>query len=122
MIQKETINSAVKNYDFDVLISFERRDDLGHFQNTFRTEDVKRRVVKCDSPIRGRASRQPYPPGLRCWRILVFHFLSPCDPLNFVIVFFGTFVTQLCGEGPHRETREVDRCEAQPCPPSPSRL
>src|SRR5262249_21637212 len=125
MIQKETFNSAVKNHDFDVLVSFERRDDLGHFQNAFRTEDVERRGVKCYSPIRRRTPSQPYLHGPCCWWILGFHFFSPLSFLFYFfvsVVFFCTFFPQLCGEGPHRETREADRCEAQPCPPSPSRL
>src|SRR5262245_54201577 len=125
MSQKETFNSAVKDHDFDMLVSFEFRDDLVQLWNGFRTKDVERRVVKCDSPIRGRAPSQPYLRGLCCWRILVFHFLCPLSILfdfYLVAVFFGIFVTQLCGAGPHRETREADRCEALPCPPLPSRL
>jgi hypothetical protein len=64
MIQKETFNSAVKNYDFQVLVSFERRHDLGHLQDGFRTEDVERRVVKCNSPIHKGGPGQPYLRGL----------------------------------------------------------
>src|SRR5262245_56742501 len=49
-----------------------------------------------------------------------FWFFIFLCPLSFLFDF--AFVTQLCGAGPHRETREADRCEALPCPPAPSRL
>src|SRR5215831_1984110 len=77
MSQKETLNSAVKNHDFNVLVILECRDDLIQLRNGLRTENVERRVVECDSPIGWRTLSEPYLLGLCCWSVLVFHFLCP---------------------------------------------
>src|SRR5215472_5134095 len=58
MSQKETLNGTVKSHHFDMLVSFECRDDLVQLRNGFRTENVERRVVKRDSPV--RATSQTY--------------------------------------------------------------
>jgi hypothetical protein len=50
MSQKETLNGTVKNHHFDMLVSFECRDDLVQLRNGFGTENVEWRVVKRDSP------------------------------------------------------------------------
>ena len=62
MSPKETLNGTVKSHHFDMLVSFECRDDLVQLRNGFRTENVERRVVKRDSPV--RATSQTY---LRCF-------------------------------------------------------
>ena len=51
MRQKEPFNRAVKDDHVDVLVSFERCDDLIELRNGFRTEDVERRMIKRYSPI-----------------------------------------------------------------------
>jgi hypothetical protein len=53
MRQKEPFNRAVKDDHVDVLVSFERCDDLIELRNGFRTEDVERRMIKRYSPIVG---------------------------------------------------------------------
>src|SRR5262249_26819879 len=58
--QKEPLDSAVKNHHLDLLVSFECSDDLVQLRDRFGTEDVERRVIKRDSPIRGRAPGQTY--------------------------------------------------------------
>src|ERR1700730_11752720 len=73
MNQKETFNGAVKNYHLNLLVSFERRDDLVHLWKHLRTEDVERRVVKRDSPILGRALGYTYLSILCCCELVISH-------------------------------------------------
>src|SRR5258706_13940670 len=73
MNEKETFNSTVKNHHLNLLVSFDRRDDLVHLRKHLRTEDVERRVVKRDSPILGRAPGQTYLSSLCCCVIVIFH-------------------------------------------------
>src|SRR5262249_15830052 len=67
MSQKEPLNSAVKNHDFNVLVILECRDDLIQLRNGLRTENVERRVVECDSPIGWRTLSEPLFP----WSLLL---------------------------------------------------
>ena len=54
------LNCTVKDHDLHLLISFDCRDDLVRLRKHLRTEDVERRVVKCDSPILGRVLGYAY--------------------------------------------------------------
>ncbi len=51
MSQKEPWNRAVKDDDFDVLIGFNRGDDLVELRNLVRTEDVERRIINRYPPV-----------------------------------------------------------------------
>src|ERR1700730_14602229 len=73
MNQKETFNSTVKDHHFDLLVSFDCRDDLVHLRKHLGAEDVERGVVKRDSPIFGRAPCHMYLSSLCCPVILIFH-------------------------------------------------
>ncbi len=58
MSQKKPLNRAVKNDHFDMLVSFQRCDDLVELRNSVRAKDVEGRVINRHAPIRGRSSRQ----------------------------------------------------------------
>src|SRR6266403_1310835 len=79
MSQEEPLHRAVEDDDFDVLVSFQRRDDFVELRNGFRAEDVEGRVIERHAPIRGRVSRQKNLPG----RVAHFAapFRCPCLPL-----------------------------------------
>src|SRR5262249_30034298 len=51
--QKESIDRAVKNHHFDMLIRFKCGDDLVQLRKILGTKDVERRKIKRDSPICG---------------------------------------------------------------------
>src|SRR5208282_3645757 len=68
MSKEESFHGAVKNNNFNVLVSFNRCDDLIQLRNAFGAENIERRMVERYSPIMGRALLQRYP--LRnCWRV-----------------------------------------------------
>ena len=80
-------------------VSFGCLDDLDQLRNVFQTEDVGRQMVKCYSPIRGRAPNQPYFGSLLsqnisvvfCRGILFFRFLFPSlFPFDFVLQSFSS--------------------------------
>src|SRR5579864_7060754 len=71
MDQKEPFNSTVKDHHFNLVVSFNRRDDFVHLRKYLRTEDVERRVVKRDSPIFRRAPDEMYSSSLGCGVILI---------------------------------------------------
>src|SRR5258707_3542893 len=73
MNQKEAFDSTIKDHHLNLLVSFDRRDDLVHLREHLRTEDVERRMVKRDSPILGRAPDQTYPSSFCRCIILIFH-------------------------------------------------
>src|SRR3989440_8221469 len=73
MNQKETFNNTVEDHHFDLLVSFDCRDDLVHLRKHLGAEDVERRVVKRDSPILGQAPGQTYLSSLSSRVILIFH-------------------------------------------------
>src|ERR1700732_2180252 len=73
MNEKETFNSTVKNHHLNLLVSFDRRDDLVHLRKHLRSEDVERRVVKRDSPKLGRALVHTYLSIHCCCEIVIFH-------------------------------------------------
>src|SRR6266568_9501514 len=56
MCQKEPLHRAVKDDHFDVLVSFERCDDLIQLRNGLRTKDIQGRVVKRNPPVGWRTS------------------------------------------------------------------
>src|SRR5215467_14343055 len=73
MSQKEPWHLAVKDDHFDIRVLFNRCDDLIQLRNGFRTEDVERRVVKRDSPVRRRSPRKTYFSSIGC-RVILAHF------------------------------------------------
>src|SRR5258705_2106560 len=60
MSQKEAFDGAVKDNYLEVLVRFDRRDDLIELRNGVWTENVERRMVNGYSPIVGRAPRKMY--------------------------------------------------------------
>jgi hypothetical protein len=54
--QEKSVNGTVEHNNLDLLVSFQRFDDLVELRNSFRAKDVERRVIKRDAPIRGRSS------------------------------------------------------------------
>src|SRR5258707_14958918 len=81
MSQKESFDGAVKDNYFDVLVRFDRRDDLVELRNGVRTENIERRMVNGYSPIVGRAPRKMY---------LLPHLsfgLHTLSPMNFQSLF-----------------------------------
>src|SRR6266849_8077406 len=77
MNQKESFDCTVQDHDLNLLVSFDRRDDLVHLRKHLRTEDVERGVVKRDSPILGRALVQTYLTNLCCCVIFILHVCCP---------------------------------------------
>src|SRR6266700_6049897 len=73
MSHKESFNRAVKDDHFDVLVSFNRRDDFVELRNRSGTEDVERRMIKRYSPILGRAPRKMYLLCACCYVRSAFH-------------------------------------------------
>ena len=60
--KKKSVDRAVKNYDFDVLIRFDRGSDFFQLRNVGRSENVQRRKIKRDPPI-FQAAALPAPSG-----------------------------------------------------------
>ena len=58
MVQKEPCNCTVEDYDFDSFVGLNRKNHFSELQNEFRTHEVQRRIVKCNSPIGWRNSIQ----------------------------------------------------------------
>src|SRR6266481_3769470 len=58
MSQEEPLHRAVEDDDFDVLVSFQCRDDFVELRNSVWAKDVEWRVIECHAPIRRRSSRQ----------------------------------------------------------------
>src|SRR6267142_539665 len=81
MSQKESFDGAVKDNYFDVLVRFDRRDDLIELRNGVRSENVERRMINGYSPIVGRAPRKMY---LLPHLSFGLHILSP---MNFQPLF-----------------------------------
>src|SRR5882724_2634128 len=103
--QKEAFNGTIKNHHLNLLISFERRDDLVHLRKHLGTEDVERRVVKRDSPILGRAFGHTYLSILCCSETVIFH-------VGRLPVTWFSSAFSSCGFGevvPHKETPVTDR-------------
>src|SRR6266568_4115360 len=73
MNQKETFNGTIKNHHLNLLVGFECRDDLVHLRKHLGTEDVKRRVIKRDSPVLGRALGYTYLSIPCCCELVIFH-------------------------------------------------
>src|SRR5258708_32276594 len=105
MNQKETFNGTVKDHHLDLLVRFERRDDLVHLRKHLRAEDVERRVVKRDSPILGRALGHTYLSVLCCCEIVIFH--VGC----LLISWFSSALSSRGFDGvvPYKETPVTDR-------------
>jgi hypothetical protein len=57
--QKEALDGAVEHDDLDLLVGLQRGDDLIKLRNRLRAEDIDRRDIKCDAPIRRQASFKP---------------------------------------------------------------
>src|SRR5258705_5318409 len=76
MSQKESFDGAVKDNYFDVLVRFDRRDDLIELRNGVWTENIERRMVNGYSPIVGRAPRKMYLPAHLSFGL---HILSPMN-------------------------------------------
>ena len=60
MSQKESFDGAVKDNYFDVLVLFDRRDDLIELRYGVRTENIDRWMVNGYSLIVGRAPCKMY--------------------------------------------------------------
>jgi hypothetical protein len=56
MRQEETIDGAIEDNDFYVIIRFQCRDDLVQLRYGFGTKDIQGRVVKGNTPVRWRPS------------------------------------------------------------------
>src|SRR5258708_3766055 len=100
MNQKESFDCTVKDHDLNLLVSFDRRDDLVHLRKHLRTEDVERRVVKRDSPILGRTPVQAYLSSLCCCVTLIFHvccllIIWSYVRLRVAVILSDAFVTRL---------------------------
>src|SRR6266403_4303890 len=81
MSHKKSFDGAVEDNYFDVLVRFDRSDDLIELRNGVRTENIERRMINGYSPIVGRAPRKMY-----LLRHLSFglHILSPMNVQPFV--------------------------------------
>src|SRR2546423_1533726 len=84
MSEKESFDGAVKDNYFDVLVCFDRRDDLIQLRNGVRTENIERRMINGYSPIVARVPRKMYLLRACCCVSCAFHVLSP---LNFPWAF-----------------------------------
>ena len=51
MIQKEAVDGTFEDHHLHPVVVLERRDDLSHLRNEFRTHEVERRVVEYDSTV-----------------------------------------------------------------------
>jgi hypothetical protein len=56
--QEKSFDRAIKDDDFDVLVSFQRGDDFVELGNCIRAKDVERRMIDRRAPVGGRPSRQ----------------------------------------------------------------
>ena len=54
MRHEKSVDCTVEDDYFELLVSFDRGDDLVQLRNRFRPEDIYRRMIQCDAPIRGR--------------------------------------------------------------------
>src|SRR5258705_4041087 len=78
MSQKEAFDGAVKDNYLEVLVRFDRRDDLIELRNCVRTENIERRMVNGYAPIVGRAPRKMY---LLPHLSFSLHILSPMNSI-----------------------------------------
>jgi hypothetical protein len=60
--QEEAINGTVEDDNLDMLIRFERGDDLVQRRNHLRPEDIQGRVIDGRPPVGGRAPFETDPP------------------------------------------------------------
>ena len=74
MSQKESFDGAVKDNYFDVLVRFDRGDDLIELRNGVRIENIEWRMINGYSSIVGRAPRKMY---LLPHLSFALHILSP---------------------------------------------
>jgi len=51
--QEESVDSAVKDDDFDLLIGLQGRDDFTEPWNSLWPKDIQRWVIERSSPVRG---------------------------------------------------------------------
>ena len=56
--QEKSIDGTVKDNNLNLLVNFQRCDDLVELRNSFRAKDVEGRVIKRHAPIRRRSSRK----------------------------------------------------------------
>lgn len=54
MGHEKPVDCAVEDDYFELLVSFDRGDDLVQLRNRFRPEDIYRRMIQRDAPMRGR--------------------------------------------------------------------
>jgi len=66
VIEKEALNSAVKDHDLELFVRFDCRDDLSELQYELRAHEIKRWVVESNSPVGGADPGQPYLPRVGC--------------------------------------------------------
>src|SRR3954454_16037130 len=58
MVQEEALDGAVEHDDPDMLIRFDGRHDVPEFTDELRTHHIERRIIECDSPVRGRQTSE----------------------------------------------------------------
>ena len=58
MSQEKPLDRAIKDDDFDVLVSFQRCDDFVELGNCVRAKDVERRMIDRHAPISWRPLHQ----------------------------------------------------------------
>lgn len=60
MSQKKSLNGAVEDDHFNLLVSFDRGNGLVELGNSVRAKDVKRGMINRYPPVVGRAPREMY--------------------------------------------------------------
>ena len=58
MSQEKPFDRAIKDNDFDMLVSFQGRDDFVQMRNCIRAKDIERRMIDRRAPVGGGSSRQ----------------------------------------------------------------
>jgi len=60
MREEEAFDCAIEDDDLDMLIGLDRGDDLVELRDRFGSENVERRMIKRNSPIRWQAPFEAY--------------------------------------------------------------
>jgi len=57
--EEEAFDGAIEDNDLHMLIGFERHDDLVELRDRFGSENIERRMIERNSPIRWQAPFEP---------------------------------------------------------------
>ena len=99
MSQEKPFDRAIEDDHFDVLVSFDRGDDLAEVWNGVRAKDVKRRVINRYAPVVGRALREMY-------------LFSHCH-VNLLPPYFPSFKRNISGKFAVRNCHRGDTANAE---------